>query len=138
MSVSPWIQEEIFMKDGEELFLYCIAIISLLFALWNYIQMIHRIGKTKQTVGTVFSIVSPNPDKTTFRNSKWAQLAYRVNGRNYVSVNRIQVPMASEIGSEVKIRYDVAQPDRLYSYSSSRIIISIGITVLCIIAVKLF
>lgn len=122
------------MKNGEEIFLYCIAVISLIFALWNSIQVIQKRGRTNQTVGTISSIVSPNPDTAKCRNSKWAKLTYRVNGQNYTSENRIQVPMSSEIGSKIKIRYDITQPNKLYSYSLSRVFVALVIALVCMIA----
>lgn len=87
-------------------FLYIIVAIALCFALVNCIQFLLKRKKTAQTVGTIISIKTVNPETTKFRNSKWATISYRVNGKTYQSQNRIQVPMASQIGTTVTVRYD--------------------------------
>ncbi len=75
-----------------------------------------------KTKGTIVLIKSTNPTNEKWRNAKLAKVSYLVNGRNIVSKNRIQVPLASEIGTPITIRYDRNQPERIYSYSVKRII----------------
>lgn len=90
-------------------------------------------GRTAQTVGTIFSIVMPNAETAKARNSKWAEIAYVVNGKLYHSQNRIQVPLTSQVGGSITIRYDIKRPEKLYSYSALRIIVSLLIAVVCVI-----
>lgn len=87
--------------NNEAIFLYTVAAIALCFGLVNSIQFLLKRGRTAQTVGTVISIKMPNPETAKARNSKWATVSYKVNGRTCQSQNRIQVPMASQIGSTV-------------------------------------
>lgn len=122
---------------GDIIFLYLIAVVSLVFAIFNGICFLIKRNKTVQTVGTIISITSPNPEIAKARNSKWAKVSYKVDGRNFTSKNRVQVPMTAEIGSSVTIRYDIEQPDKLYSFSLLRILIALCITVICIIAAVL-
>lgn len=110
--------------NNEKIFLYVISAAALFFCLFNIIQFLLNYSKTAQTVGTIISIQTPSPETTKFRNSKWAVVSYKVNGRIYQSHNRIQVPMASQIGSSVKVRYDKFTPEKLYSYSLLRIVVS--------------
>lgn len=119
---------------GDIIFLYLIAVVSLAFAIFNGICFWIKRNGTAQTVGTIISITSPNPETAKARNSKWAKVSYKVDGRNVTSKNRVQVPMTAEIGSSVTIRYDVEQPDKLYSFSLLRILAALCITVICIIA----
>lgn len=114
--------------------LYIIAALSACFGLINCIQFLIKRNKTAQTVGTIISIKMPNPETAKARNSKWAQVSYKVNGRNYQSQNRIQVPMASQIGSTVTIRYDMSNPEKLYSFSILRVTVSFFITIVCVVA----
>lgn len=74
----------------------------------------------------------PNPETAKARNSKWAQVSYKVDGKSYQSQNRVQVSMALQVGSTVKVRYDKFNPEKLYSFSLLRIAISILIAVVCI------
>ena len=53
-----------------------------------------------------------NPENSKFRNSKWATVSYKVNGRTYQSQNCIQVPMASQIGTTITVRYDTQNPEK--------------------------
>jgi len=114
--------------------LYTIAALSLCFGLINCIQFLFMHNKTAQTTGTIISIKMPNPETAKARNSKWAKVSYKVNGKNYQSQNRIQVPMTSQIGSAVTVRYDMRNPKKLYSFSILRITISFLITIVCVIA----
>ena len=69
-----------------------------------------------------------------FRNSKWAKIAYKVNGKRYVSYNRIQIPMSAEVGTKITIRYDALQPDMLYSFSWKKIGIALAVAAVCAVA----
>lgn len=77
----------------------------------------------------------PKPETAKARNSKWAIVSYKAGGKTYQSQNRIQVPMALEVGSTVKVRYDKFNPEKLYGFSPLRIVISFLIATVCILAV---
>ena len=121
------------MKN-DTVFLYIIVAIALCFALVNCIQFLLKRNKTAQTVGTIISIKTVNPETTKFRNSKWATISYKVDGKTYQSHNRIQVPMASQIGTTVTVRYDTHNPERPYSFSVLRIVVSLLIAAICVVA----
>ena len=120
--------------DNDTIFLYIIAAAALCFGLMNCIQFLLKRNRTAQTTGTITSIKMPNPETAKARNSKWAQISYTVDGKSYQSQNRIQVPMALQTGSTVKIRYDKLNPEKLYSFSLLRITVSILIAAICILA----
>ena len=101
--------------NNEKIFLYMISAAALCFCLFNILQFLLNYNKTAQT---------PGPETSKFRNSKWAVVSYKVKGRIYQSHNRIQVPMSSQIGSTVTVRYDKFTPEKLYSYSMLRIVVS--------------
>lgn len=123
--------------SNDAIFLCFIAALTLCFALINCIQFLAKRNRTSQVVGTITSIKTPNPTKSNFRNSKWAIVSYNVNGKTYQSKKRIQVPLCSQIGSTVMIRYDKFNPEILYCFSGLRIIISLLITATCILIVTL-
>ena len=110
--------------NNEKIFLYMISAAALCFCLFNILQFLLNYNKTAQTVGTIISIKTPGPETSKFRNSKWVVVSYKVKGRIYQSHNRIQVPMSSQIGSTVTVRYDKFTPEKLYSYSLFRIVVS--------------
>lgn len=117
------------MRDT--IFLYIVAILAFGFGLINFIQYWLKRNQTAQVVGTIISIKTPNPQNSKFRNSKWATFSYKVNGKTCQSQNRIQVPMASQIGTTIPIRYDINHPEKLYHFSVSRIVVSFLIAVVC-------
>lgn len=121
--------------NRDTIFLYIIAAIALCFGLINCIQFLLKRNRAAQTTGTIISIKMPNPETAKARNSKWAKVSYTVNGKSYQSENRVQVPMALQVGATVKVRYDKFNPQKLYSFSLLRIIVSILIAALCILAV---
>lgn len=119
--------------DKDTIFLYIIAAIALCFGLINCIQFLMKRNRTAQTVGMIISIKTSNPETTKFRNSKWAIVSYKVNGKTYQSQNRIQVPMASQVGTPVSLRYDTHNPKKLYSFSVLRIVSSLFIAAISIV-----
>lgn len=119
--------------DRDICFLYIIAGIALCFGLVNCIQFLLKRNRTAHTVGTITSIKTTNPANSKFRNSKWATVSYKVNGKAYQSQNRIQVSMASQIGTTVTVCYDTQKPEKLYSFSALRIVVSLLIAAICII-----
>lgn len=120
--------------NNDTIFLYIIAAIALCFGLINCIQFLLKRNKTAQTTGTIISIKMPNPETAKARNSKWAKVSYMVDGKSYQSQNRVQVPMALQVGSTVKVRYDKFNPEKLYSFSLLRIAVSLIIVIVCILA----
>ena len=121
--------------SNEVYFLGGIAVIAFLFCVHNLVNLLLIQNKSATTTGTIISYTTAIPSTTAFHNSKWAQLTYKVNGKQYVSQKSIQVPFSSEIGSTVQLRYDTQHPERLYSFTPARILISLGITAVCIIAI---
>ena len=97
-------------------------------------NIIPKGNKTAETVGTIISFKTINPENSKFRNSKWATVSYKVNERTYQSQNCIQVPMASQIGTTITVRYDTQNPEKLYSFSILRIIVSLIVAAICIAA----
>lgn len=116
------------------MFLYLIAAASLIFSAYNGFCYFLKQNKTAQTTGTIISITSPNPETAKARNSKWAKVSYKVNDRKYTSQNRVQVPMTAQVGSLVKVRYDMKQPERLYSFSLVRSVVGFCISAICVVA----
>lgn len=120
--------------DNDTIFLYITAAAALCFGLINCVQFLLQRNRTAQTTGTIVSIRMPNPETAKARNSKWAEVSYKVDGKTYQSQNRIQVPMALQVGSTVKVRYDKFNPEKLHSFSLLRIAVSILIATVCILA----
>ena len=113
--------------------LYSIATAAFCFGLINCIQFLLHWGKTATTTGTIISVKTLNPETDKTRNSKWAIVSYQVDGRTIQSQNRIQVPMAAEIGSTVRVRYHILKPETLYCFSGFRILGAFCISGICML-----
>lgn len=125
------------MTKQNIMILYIIAAAAFLFALCNCFFFIFKRGQTDTAVGTIQSITSPNPETAKARNSKWAIVSYKADGRLYTSQNRIQVPMSSQVGSPVHVRYEKAHPEHLYSFSPLRIAAGLCIAALCLLIARI-
>lgn len=55
-----------------------------------------------------------------WRNSKWARMAYRIQGKRYVSRQWIQVPLYAEVGSKICVKVRTGRPDRILNFSVKR------------------
>ena len=120
------------MKN-DTIFLYLIAAVSFLFALYNAFALQAKRNTIAKTVGTINSITLPNPETAKTRNSKWAKITYCVNEKKYVSENRVQVPMTAQLGETVTVRYDLERPEKLYSFSLKRVLVSLLLAAICIV-----
>lgn len=120
--------------NNDAIFLSVIAAVALCFGLINCMQFVLKRNRTAQTTGTIISIKMPNPETAKARNSKWAIVSYTVDGKAYQSQSRVQVPMALQVGSTVRVRYDRLNPEKLYSFSMLRIAVSILSAAVCILA----
>lgn len=116
----------------EKQFIYISATILLVLGLVDLGRSYILRNNTDYTVGKVISIWQPNPESVKKGNSKWAQFEYSINGKNYVSKNKIQVPMSMEMGDIKKIKYSKRDPEKIYSFSLKRAF------VLCAVSVVLF
>ena len=119
--------------NNDSIFLYIIAAAAVVYAIGNAYGFFVKGARCTVTEGTVYSIWTPGPEKMRFRNSKWAKIAYKVNGKRYISYNRIQIPMSAEVGTKITIRYDALQPDMLYSFSWKKIGIALAGAAVCVI-----
>ena len=123
--------------SSEAVFLCVVGVIAGCFGLVNAVQFLLLQKKTARTVGTVVSIKMPNPETARTRNSKWAVVSYEVDGRLVQSGNRIQVPMTSQVGSFVHVRYDKQEPEKLYAFSLGRMAVAFLVAVVCFFIVGL-
>ena len=120
--------------NNDRIFLFVIAVLALVYAMGSAYGFFLKRTRSTLTEGTVYSIWMPGPENTRFRNSKWAKIAYKAGGKQYISYNRIQVPMSAEVGTKVTVRYDALHPDMLYSFSWKKIWIALAVAAVSLAA----
>lgn len=101
----------------EILLLYAISAALAVFAIADRLSLIFTKRQVQQTKGTIVDISYAAAQTMRIYNSKWAVMSYWVNGRNYLSENRMLVPMDAEIGDQLPVRYYIDQPARLCNRS---------------------
>jgi len=74
------------------------------------------ISKNKKVVTGIISEVYTNIPETKQRiyNAKTAIIQYEVDNQVYNSENRINVPMASQIGDPIEIYYEIDNPTKIH------------------------
>lgn len=123
--------------ERDVIFLYFIALICIIFILIEGISLIRMKGKTAETIGIITDIKTALPESVKRNNSKWAIISYNVDGKIYMSSNRIQVPMSSEVGNKVKVCYCINQPAKIYSRSLTRLAIAFIVAIVCVIVANI-
>lgn len=111
----------------EIILLYTISAMLILFAIAYSISLIFTERKVEKATGTIVNTSYAVAETMRIYNSKWASMSYWVNGRGYISENRIQVPMDAEIGDQFPLKYYVEQPARLYTRSAKWPMIALGV-----------
>jgi hypothetical protein len=111
--------------------LYSISAALILFAISYSISLFFAERKVKKTMGTIVNTSYAVAETMRVYNSKWANMSYTVNGRGYISENRMQVPMNAEIGEQFPLKYYVEQPARLYTRSAKWPMIALGVAAAC-------
>lgn len=108
----------------ELIFVCCIAAICLLYCLVQGIQLFLFRDKVMTVKAQVTNISYAVPNKTAFRNSKWATVFYNINGKVYVFEKKIQVPMKTTTGSKITIRCYKNEPEKLVYFSTKKCLVS--------------
>lgn len=90
-------------------------------------------GKIGIAKGRILSVHCLCNEAMKVYNSKWATISYFVNGKEYISENRIQVPMSADIGDYIEVKYLIDQPKILYSRSYKRFGILLFASAICIL-----
>lgn len=116
------------------LFLNLIIIVVGLFVLWQGGQILFMRNKTARTKARVVDTKTLERRKTAYRNSNWALLSYKVNGKAILSKHRVQVPMNTRIGEMIEIWYYKDNPAKVAQFSTKRFLIGLGVLIIFILA----
>ena len=114
-------------------FVNIMIVVVFIFILWQGIQIIFMTNRTKETQATVIETRFVNPSGIKFRNSNWAFVSYKVGSNTILSKNTIQVPMNVKVGEKIQVRYYKNSPERIATFSISKLIKGILIAALFIL-----
>lgn len=124
----------------EKYFIYLAAILFLVLGTADLGRNFLSRHNTDYTIGRVVSIWQPNPEAVKRGNSKWANFSYSIDGKKYISNNRIQVSMSTKIGEKKRIKYDKRNPEKLYGFSVKRglILLMVSLVLFTVVKFELF
>ena len=118
---------------NDVIFINAIIVITLLYSLIQGGQLIFMGGRVEKADAEIIKTRYANKNGTHFRNSQWAVVKYKAEGRNIVSDNMIQVSMYAKEGDTVTVKYYKNNPQRLAVFSAKRCVTAFIITCVFII-----
>ena len=113
---------------NDVLFINVIIVITFLYSLIQGVQLIFMGGRVEKADAEIIKTRYANKNGTHFRNSQWAVVKYKAEGRNIVSDNMIQVSMYAKEGDTVMVKYYKNNPQRLAVFSAKRCVTAFIIT----------
>lgn len=125
-------RKAVYMRN-DVLFINAIIVITLLYSLIQGSQLIFMGGRVEKADAEIIKTRYANKNGTHFRNSQWAVVKYKAEGRNIVSDNMIQVSMYAKEGDTVMVKYYKNNPQRLAVFSAKRCVTAFIITCVFII-----
>ena len=90
-------------------------------------------GRVEKADAEIIKTRYANKNGTHFRNSQWAVVKYKAEGRNIVSDNMIQVSMYAKEGDMVMVKYYKNNPQKLAVFSVKKCVTAFIITCVFII-----
>ena len=125
-------RKAVYMRN-DVLFINVIIVITLLYSLIQGIQLIFMGSRVEEADAKIIKTRYANKNGTNFRNSQWAVVAYKADGRNIVSDNMIQVSMYAKEGDTVMVKYYKNNPQKLAVFSVKKCVTAFIITCVFII-----
>ena len=125
-------RKAVYMRN-DVLFINAIIVITLLYSLIQGGQLIFMGGRVEKADAKIIKTRYANKNGTNFRNSQWAVVAYKADGRNIVSDNMIQVSMYAKEGDTVMVKYYKNNPQKLAVFSVKKCVTAFIITCVFII-----
>lgn len=119
--------------SNEKVLLFTVSAIALLFSICELISLIRNKNKVRGIKAEIIDIQFVAPESMKIRNSKLATARYYINGKMYVSENRVIVPMYREIGDSIEVKYFIDNPCLLYTRTVNRFFIAMLIGIISFI-----
>lgn len=115
--------------QSNKYFIIMIGVLALLYSAQQFTMFIINKNKIAYTDGIIVKLNTAVPETMKKNNSKWAIVSYKVDGKEIISENKIQVSMNSNLGDSLKIAYYVDNPSKLFTATLKKAIIFLGISV---------
>lgn len=117
----------------ERFFFFILSGITFIYAAKVQIDLILDEDKVKETEGRIVNIEFPFPEIMKHRNVKLATFEYDVDGKRYISRNRMKMPLSMNIGDAVHIKYYIDNPNILYTKTKLHFYLSMFTSIICFV-----
>lgn len=114
----------------EVFWFYIASIILCIFAIAEGIGVDFN-NKVKIIKGEIVDVNTISSENMKIYNSRWAKVRYYVDGKEYISENRVVVPMSYNLGDYIEVKYFIDNPSRLYTKSKRVYLILLALSILC-------
>ena len=88
--------------------------------------------KISYTNATVIDTTTAVPEAVKVINSRLANVSLSVNGKQYISAKRVQVPMNTSVGDQIKVAYYKDDPSIIFTPSWRKMANSMAVGILCL------
>lgn len=102
-------------------------------AIHNYVNLIKNKDRIIHTSATVIDTETVVPTSMKTQNSRWAYVRFRINGKEYTSSKRIQVPMNTSVGDRIEISCFKDNPSVVFTLNWKKAGAFLVIGILCIV-----
>ena len=116
----------------EGMFLCVAGVVFVLLACKDGWNLWRNKGKTGDATGTVMELYTSGNGKNP-KDARWAVFRYEVQGREYLSENRIQIPAHAQIGTKLPVKYRKDRPQCLYTVSMKRFVMILVLGAACLL-----
>lgn len=115
----------------ENIFFFFLSIITLMYAVRISVIMFLDRNKIIETQGKIVHTEFVLPEMMMHRNAKLVTLEYYVDGKKYVSENKLKMPLSVEVGDMKNIKYYIDKPSVLYTKTDLHFYLSLIASIIC-------
>lgn len=117
----------------ENIFFLFFSIIALGYGLFVSLMMFLDRNKIAETKGKIISTELVLPELMAHRNAKLAVFRYTIDGEQYISTNKLKMPLSVEIGDVKIIKYYKENPNVLYTKTYMHFYLSLIFSIICLV-----
>lgn len=109
-----------------------VSAFCIVYSAYQYASFIINKEKISYAMATIIDTITTAPETMKINNSRWALVSFRVDGKEYVSSDRIQISMSYSVGDQIRIAYYKDNPREIFTPTLKKAGIFFVIGILCI------
>lgn len=100
---------------SEVLFFSVVGVFSIIYSLYQIFSLYLNKDKIEYTLATIIDTKTVAPEAAKKNNSRWAIVSLTVDGKEYISSNRIQIAMNANVGDQIRVAYFKDDPSEIFT-----------------------